>query len=141
MVMFSESKVGSHSWTDSKVTVVLDKVKYVVAVALSGSLTPSGELPILEVPFTFSSEDLGWGHSLELLGPDACAGHCTLQPRSPLLCSRLGSVGQEEPKAAAQDPGELLGWSVKATGLPVGSTEVLWATSPSLQGPHFHRRV
>lgn len=60
---------------------------------------------------------------------------------SSLLCSRLGSVGQEEPKAAAQDLGELLGRSVKGTGLLVRSTEVLWATSPSLQGSHFHRRV
>ncbi|XP_032266458.1 ELMO domain-containing protein 3 isoform X3 [Phoca vitulina] len=54
--------------------------------------------------------------------------------------SRLGGVGQEEPQAAAQDPGNLPGWSVKGTGL-VGSTEVLWATSPSLQGSHLHRRV
>ncbi|XP_036291765.1 ELMO domain-containing protein 3 isoform X5 [Pipistrellus kuhlii] len=58
------------------------------------------------------------------------------------LCpQRLGSVGQEEPTAAAQDPGDLLGWSVEGTDLLAGSTEVLWGSSPSLQGPHFHRRV
>lgn len=70
---------------------------------------------------------------------------CSPEPRqafcSPILCSRLGGVGQEEPQAAAQDSGNLPGWSVKGTGLVVGSTEVLWATSPSLQGSHLHRRV
>ncbi|XP_061066668.1 ELMO domain-containing protein 3 isoform X2 [Eubalaena glacialis] len=55
--------------------------------------------------------------------------------------SRLGGVGQEEPQTAAQDLGDLLGWSVKGTGLPVGGAEVCWATSPSLQGSHFHRSV
>ncbi|KAM9721328.1 ELMO domain-containing protein 3 isoform 4-T5 [Dama dama] len=55
--------------------------------------------------------------------------------------SRFGGVGQEEPQTAAQNPGDLLGWSVKGTGLPVGDTEVLWATGPSLQGSHFHGRV
>ncbi|XP_066233917.1 ELMO domain-containing protein 3 isoform X10 [Saccopteryx leptura] len=55
--------------------------------------------------------------------------------------SRLGSVGQEEPKAAAQDPGDLLGQSIKGTVLLVGSTEALQDTSPSLPGAHLHRRV
>nr|KAF6429271.1 ELMO domain containing 3 [Molossus molossus] len=58
------------------------------------------------------------------------------------LCPQgLGSAGQEEPTAAAQDPGDLLGQSIKGSDLLAGSTEVWWGTSPSLQGPHFHRRV
>lgn len=42
-----------------------------------------------------------------------------------MLYSRRGIAGQEEPTAAAQDPGELLGWSVKGAGLLIGNTEVL----------------
>ncbi|XP_064233942.1 ELMO domain-containing protein 3-like isoform X4 [Aotus nancymaae] len=55
--------------------------------------------------------------------------------------SRRGSIGQEEPTATAQDPGAVFGQGVKGTGLLVGSTEVLQARSPSLQGSHLHRRV
>ncbi|XP_029088584.1 ELMO domain-containing protein 3 isoform X2 [Monodon monoceros] len=65
----------------------------------------------------------------------------TIQALREGCLSRLGGVGQEEAQTAAQDPGDLLGWSVKGTGLPVGGAEVCWATSPSLQGSHFHRSV
>jgi hypothetical protein len=58
-----------------------------------------------------------------------------------LLCSRLGSIGQEEPTATTQDPGDLPGPGVKGTGLLVGATEVLWATGSSLKGSHLHRCV
>ncbi|XP_045664773.1 ELMO domain-containing protein 3 isoform X1 [Ursus americanus] len=68
--------------------------------------------------------------------PEAPQAVCSAVP-----CRRLGGVGQEEPQAAAQDPGNLPGWGDKGTGLAVGSTEGLWASSPSLQGSHLHRRV
>ncbi|XP_008052715.1 ELMO domain-containing protein 3 isoform X2 [Carlito syrichta] len=55
--------------------------------------------------------------------------------------SRLGSVGQEESTAAAEDPGDPLGQGVQGTGLLFGSTEVRWAASSSLQGSHLHRCV
>ncbi|KAM4804909.1 ELMO domain-containing protein 3 isoform X5 [Urocitellus parryii] len=54
--------------------------------------------------------------------------------------SRFGSVGQEEPTAAAQDPGELPGPGIKGTGLLVG-TEVPWTTSLSHLRSHLHRCV
>lgn len=113
-----------------------------VAVALSGSSSFSGELSTLEDPFTLLSTESGLGVLPRAAGPGLVCIPTPLQAfSSPILCSRLGSVGQEEPKAATQDPGNLPGRSVKGTGLIVGTTEVLWDTSPSLQGSHLHRSV
>ncbi|XP_069845220.1 ELMO domain-containing protein 3-like isoform X3 [Dipodomys merriami] len=44
--------------------------------------------------------------------------------------SRLGSIGQEEPTASAQDPGDLSGAGLEGPGLLVGIPEALWATRP-----------
>lgn len=138
MVIFSESKAGSNSG----LTILRPSCPGQGSVC--GPCDPlislHGKLPILEVSFTSL-------HKTQAGGTPRAVGPWTVHP-SPLkpfvpdaLGSRLGSVGQEEPTAAAQDSGDLLGWSIEGTDLLAGSTEVLWGTSPSLQGPHFHRCV
>lgn len=62
VILFSELKARSSSWTLFKVAAVLDRVKCAFPVALSGSLISlSGVLYILEDFFTFSPYALGWG--------------------------------------------------------------------------------